>query len=151
MRVPKPSLERPRRAIPVVPILGGVALVGIVALLAVVFTRKRVTPAPVVVIDTARAREVAESIATYAPTPTPTVGWVRVIGDLPDDAIIWLGEEEMKSLTFQASPGSHALEVQTGEFEPWETRIRVRVGDTVRVFVDLVLKQPADSTPQRDE
>ena len=27
----------------------------------------------------------------------------------------------------------------------------VRVGDTVRVFVDLVLKQPADSTPQRDE
>lgn len=150
--VPKPSPERPRLNIPIGPILGGVALVGIVALLAFVLTRKKATPTPppVVVVDTARAREVAESIATYAPTPAPapapTVGWVRVIGDLPDDAIVWLGEREMTGLLFQASPGSHALEVQTLEFEPWETRIRVRAGDTLKVFVDLVLK-PTDSPP----
>jgi hypothetical protein len=51
----------------------------------------------------------------------------------------------MKSRSFPASPGVHALEVQTGEFEPWETRVRVHIGDTAKVYVDLVLKQPADS------
>lgn len=149
VRGPAASKGRPRLHVPVGPILGGVALLGVVALLAVVFRGKKATPAPpaVVVIDSARARARADSIATYA--PTPTVGWVRVIGDLPDDAVIWLDANAMKGVIFQASPGVHALEVETGEFQPWEKRIRVLVGDTVKVYVELALKQLSDSTPSR--
>ena len=149
VRGPKPSMERQRRRIPVVPIVGGVALVGVAAVLAVVFTgqREKTARSAVAVVDSARARARADSIATYAPTPTPTVGWVRVIGDLPDDAIIWLDAKNTKGRVFQASPGSHALEVETGEFEPWETRIRVRLGDTLKIRVELALRQLSDSTP----
>jgi hypothetical protein len=73
------------------------------------------------------------------------VGYVRVRGDLPEDAIIWLDGRRMPTRLFQASPGGHGLEIETGEFEPWETRIRVPVGDTLRVFVELTLKTPSDS------
>ena len=147
MRGPTAPKRRARLTLPVGPILGGVAVVGVVALLAFVLTRQKATPAPprVVVIDTARAREVADSIATYA--PTPTVGWVRVIGDLPDDAIIWLGATAMKGRRFQAAPGVHAVGIRTAEFLPWETRIRVRIGDTAKVYVELALVPPADSIP----
>jgi serine/threonine protein kinase len=153
LRGPEPSMERPRRKIPVVPLAGGVAVVAVAAILAVVFTGKRESPRPSAVADSARvaaradsvARARADSIATYA--PTPTVGWIRVSGDLPDDAIIWLDSKEMKGLIFPASPGSHNLEVETSEFQPWETRIRVRLGDTLRVNVELELKPQPDSQP----
>jgi hypothetical protein len=86
----------------------------------------------------------ADSMAPSAPL-APEVGYVRVRGDLPEDAIIWLDGRRMRARLFQASPGGHGLEVETGEFEPWEIRIMVRVGDTLRVDVELVLKTPTDS------
>ena len=155
LRGPEPSLQRPRRRIPVVPIAGGVAVLAVAAVLTVVFTGKREgsARAAAAAADSARAKARADSIAkaradsiaTYA--PTPTVGWVRVSGDLPDDVILWLDSKQMSDTIFQASPGTHNLEVETGEFQPWETRIRVRAGDTLRVNVELVLKPPPDSQP----
>jgi len=99
--------------------------------------------------DSARtaAADSARAAAPVAPSVPPAVelGYVRIRGDLPDDAIIWLDGRRMPTRLFQASPGGHGLEVETGEFEPWETQITVRVGDTLRVYVELVLKTPSDS------
>ena len=138
-----------RRRIPIVPIVGGVALVAVAAVLAVVFMGKReksASPAAAAA-DTARPEAPAVPTAPSAPVVAPAVGYVRVSGDLPDDAIIWLDEIQMRGRLFQASPGEHDLEVETAEFQPWKTTITARAGDTLRVLVELELKVPSDSTP----
>jgi hypothetical protein len=94
----------------------------------------------------ARARKIADSIATYAPTPTE--GWVRVIGDLPDDAVISLDRKRMSGWAFPAPPGIHSLAIASSEFQPYGTRIRVQIGDTAKVYVELLLKPSGDSIPQ---
>jgi serine/threonine-protein kinase len=139
---------RSRRRIPIVPIVGGVALVGVVAVLAVVFMGKREKSArpAAAAADTARPEAPAVPTAPAAPAVAPTVGYVRVSGDLPDDAIIWLDEIQMRGRLFRASPGEHDLEVETVEFQPWKTTITVRAEDTLRVRVELELKVPSDST-----
>ena len=140
---------RSRRRIPIVPIVGGVALVGVAAVLAVVFMGKREKSArpAAAAADTARPEAPAVPTAPSAPAVAPTVGYVRVSGDLPDDAIIWLDEIQMRGRLFLASPGEHDLEIETAEFQPWATTITVRAGDTLRVRVELELKVPSDSTP----
>jgi hypothetical protein len=75
------------------------------------------------------------------------VGYIRVIGDLPDEAIIWLDSTQQHGRTFSAAPGSYNLEIETDDFEPWEKQIAVRVRDTTRVRVELVLK--SDSSQSR--
>ena len=147
---PPSEPPRPRRRIPIVAIVGGVALVGVAAVVAVVSMGKREeTARPPAAADSARtaAADSARAAAPIAPSAPPAVevGYVRVRGDLPEDAIIWLDGRRMPTRLFQASPGGHGLEIETGEFEPWETRITVRVGDTLRVAVELVLKTPSDS------
>jgi hypothetical protein len=154
----RPALQPPARKLPVGKIVAGVAAVAVLAAVAVVILTKREETAQPraeaaaaraaarkAAADSAAAKARADSIATFA--PVPLVGWVRVIGDLPDDAILWLDDKQMKGLTFPAAPGRHNLEVQTDEFEPWETHITVRLGDTTRVDVELVLIQPHDSQP----
>ena len=147
-----PEPPRPRRKIPIVAIVGGVALLAVVAVAVVVSLGKRegaTSPAA----DSARAAVPAVPIAPAARTdslapsaqPAEEIGYVRIRGDLPDDAIIWLDGRRMPGRIFQASPGGHGLEIETGEFEPWETRITVRVRDTLRVDVELLLKTPTDS------
>ena len=128
--------------------MGGVALLAVVAVVAVVSMGKREETAlpSAAAADSARAAAPTEPIAPSAP-PAAEVGYIRVRGDLPEDAIIWLDSRRMPARLFQASPGGHDLEIETGEFEPWETRITVRAGDTLRVTVDLVLKTPSDSLP----
>lgn len=140
---------RTRRRIPIVPIVGGVALVGVAAVLAVVFMGKREKSArpAAVAADTARPAAPAVPTAPAAPAVAPTVGYVRVSGDLPGDAIIWLDEIQMRGRLFQASPGEHDLQIETAEFKPWATTITVRAEDTLRVRVELELKVPSDSTP----
>jgi len=132
--------------------VGGVALLAVAAVVVVVtMGRREGTASPAA--DSARAAAPAAPIApsaradSMAPSAplAPEVGYVRVRGDLPEDAIIWLDGRRMRSRLFQASPGGHGLEVETGEFEPWEIQITVRVGDTLRVDVELVLKTPTDS------
>jgi len=73
------------------------------------------------------------------------MGFVRIIGDLPDDAIIWLDSVQVSGLVQSVTAGRHNLEVETTEFQPWERRITVRAGDTTRVFVELELAEQ-DST-----
>lgn len=82
----------------------------------------------------------AESLATLA-----TMAWFRIVGDLPDDAIIYLEETQKTGRIIQAFPGTWNLEIETSEFEPWERRITLRAGDTLRVNVELELKAQ-DST-----
>jgi serine/threonine-protein kinase len=93
--------------------------------------------------DSARAADSAAAIVAARP-----VGYVRVLGDLPDDAILLLDGKKMRGRMFEARPGRHGLEVETGEFQAWETRITVKRGDTLRVEVELVLPEP-DSTTSR--
>jgi serine/threonine-protein kinase len=156
--IARPALQPPVRKRPVGKIVAGVAAVAVLAAVAVVILTKRDETAQPwaeaaaaraaarkAAADSAAAKARADSIATFA--PVPLVGWVRVDGDLPDDAIIWLDDKQMKGLSFPATPGRHNLEVQTDEFEPWETRLVVRLGDTTRVDVELVLIQPHDSQP----
>jgi len=147
----RPSVERRAEPLPRSPLLGRIlgilALVGI-TVLAVVVLGRRVRNAPyftAAALDSARAKERADSIATFA--PVPTVGWVRVDGDLPDNAILRLDHKQVKGMIFPAAPGRHSLEVQTVEFQHWQTGIRVRLGDTLTVEVELVLKQQSDSPP----
>lgn len=127
------------------PMLGrilGIAAIVVVAVAAVLILGRRVNNAPNLpapVKDSLRAVARAESIATFA--PVPTTGWVRLNGDLPDDAVIWLDNVKVKGLVFPAQPGRHTLQVVTDEFEPWETRVRVTLGDTLTVEVELVLIQ----------
>jgi hypothetical protein len=148
--LPEPAAQEPRsrRRIPIVPIVGGVALVGLAAVLAAVFMGKREKSAPpaAAAVDTARPAAPAVPTAPSAPAVAPTVGYIRVSGDLPDDAIIWLDESQVRGRVFPASPGLHTLEVETAEFQPWDTKITVRTGDTLRVRVELELKVPPDST-----
>jgi len=152
---PPSEPPRPRRRIPIVAIVGGVALVGVAAVVVVVSMGKREGTArpAAAAADSARTAAPAAPIApsaradSMAPSAplAAEVGYVRVRGDLPEDAIIWLDGRRMPAKLFQASPGGHGLEIETGEFEPWETHITVRAGDTLRVNVDLMLKTPSDS------
>jgi len=152
---PPSEPPRPRRRIPIVAMVGGVALVGVAAVVVVVSMGKREGTArpAAAAADSAPAAAPAAPIAPSAradsmapPAPLAAeVGYVRVRGDLPEDAIIWLDGRRMPAKLFQASPGDHGLEIETGEFEPWETRITVRAGDTLRVNVELMLKTPTDS------
>ncbi len=134
-----------------VPIVGGIALVGVAAVLAVVFMGKREKSARPAAADT--TRPAAPAVPTAPPAPAaatapsaPDVGYVRVSGDLPDCAILWLDQSQVRGRVFPASPGVHTLEVETAEFQPWDTKITVRAGDTLRVRVELELKPPPDST-----
>lgn len=79
----------------------------------------------------------ADSLNALANAP----GVVRVSGDLPEDVIISLDGEVKNSRTFTASPGAHTLEIESSEFQPYERRITVRLGDTTRVYVELELKE----------
>lgn len=118
----------------------GIALVMVVAAVAILLLGRRVGEGPNLpasVRDSLRAVARAESIATFA--PVPTTGWVRLNGILPTDAVIWLDDVRKKGFVFPARPGRHTLQVVAGEFEPWESRIRVTIGDTLTVPVVLVL------------
>ena len=77
----------------------------------------------------------------------PTMGFIRLIGDLPNDAIIWLDTAQLSGMILRVLPGSYTLEVETEEFEPWERRVTVRAGDTLRVRVELELKADSTETP----
>ena len=148
----RPPLQAPPRKLPVGKIVAGVAVVAVLAAVAVmVLTKREETAQPraeasaahaaarKAAADSAAAKARADSIATFA--PVPLVGWVRVHGDLPPNAVVWLDSKQMKGSVFPASPGRHTLQVMTDEFEPWESRIRVQLGDTLTVEVELVLIQ----------
>ena len=70
-----------------------------------------------------------------------SLGYLRVTGDLPDDAIIWVNGEQKARGVIQLAPGTHTLEIETSEFQPWERSITVRARDTTRIFVELELPQ----------
>lgn len=70
-----------------------------------------------------------------------SLGYLRVTGDLPDDAIVWVNGEQKARGVIQLAPGSYTLEIETGEFQPWERSITVRARDTTRIFVELELPQ----------
>jgi hypothetical protein len=142
----------PRRRLPIVPLLGGAAVLAVAAIAAVLLMGKRggtaataAPPAESTVTTTPAAPAAPAAAPTAVPTAVPTaaaapaIGWVRMRGDFPDDAIFWLDSNRMRGRLFQATAGEHNLEVETGEFEPWETTIRVRAGDTLRVNVELIL------------
>jgi len=133
-----------KRKLPLVPIVGGVVVLGVVAAVFVLKGKKSDVPAPVPAAVT--PAPVAAAPVPAAP-PAPTVGYVSILGDMPDDAIYWLDGKKMTGRIFEAAPGRHGLEVETGEFQPWEQRITVRLGDTTKVDVELVLIEPDSTTP----
>ena len=94
--------------------------------------------APAVDSAAIRAADSARAVAA-------AMGFVRVFGDLPEDAIIWLDTTRLQGLVARVTPGRYTLEVETTEFQPWERRITVRAGDTTRVAVELELLE-ADTT-----
>lgn len=137
-------------------IVGAVVVIAAAAGAFVVFGRKGGAPTPAAdtsaaaapARDTSKAAAAApraDSAATPA-AAAAAMGWLRVSGDLPDDAIIWVDSTQKRGRTFELAPGSYNLEIETNEFEPWERRFTVRAGDTTRVRVELELK--ADSTQQ---
>jgi len=141
-----PSLLRPRRThlyIPVVPILtilvaAGAVVVGVIVAKSKLAERSRAAA----VADSLRAVAAADSARRAA---VPTVGWIQLVGDLPEDAILWLDTNQMNSRLFSATPGSHNVEVEADEFEPWERRVMVRLGDTIQVMVELNLRPQPES------
>ena len=93
----------------------------------VIFDRERAADVGVpvaAVADSLRAVAAADSARRAA---VPTVGWIQLVGDLPEDAILWLDTNQMNSRLFSATPGSHNVEVEADEFEPWERRVMVRI------------------------
>jgi hypothetical protein len=86
-----------------------------------------------------RADSAPAGTTDSAAAAATAMGFVRVIGDLPDDAVIWLDTMRLQGRVAQIAPGRYNLEVETTEFQPWERRITVRTGDTTRVLVELEL------------
>ncbi|HEY2804948.1 MAG TPA: PEGA domain-containing protein [Gemmatimonadales bacterium] len=76
------------------------------------------------------------------------MGFVRVIGDIPEGSVLYLDTLQVTGSIFPAHPGTYDLEIQTDDFEPWEKHVTVRAGDTTKVRVELVLK--SDSTEKSD-
>ena len=139
-----------RRKLPIVPIAGGVTVLAVAAIAIVLLTGKRekpATPAAQAAESTSTAAPAAPTETAGTPTVVPTVGWIRIRGDLPDDAVFLVDEQEVSGPTLRVAPGEHHVRLESSEFETWDTTIAVRAGDTLRVRVDLVLKQPVDSTP----
>jgi len=158
----------PSRRLPIVPIVGGIGVLAVAAVAAFLLLGKgkrgeapatptappaaresttAQTPAPAPTADTTKAATPAP--ATPAAPAARGVGWIRIRGDLPDDVVFWLDGAEVSGRLFSASPGEHDLQVETAEFEPWDTTITVRAGDTLRVRVDLILKQQGPPNPPR--
>lgn len=131
------------------------AIVIVAGIAAAVFLSKGKSGAPAAADTSAApgagrpATDTAKAAAPVAPATAAAVGFVRVFGDLPDDAVIWLEGTQQRGRTFQAAPGTYNLEVETAEFHAWERRITIRAGDTTRVRVELELKAAADSSQQR--
>jgi len=94
------------------------------------------TPAPPPV-DSAALR--AADSARAAEAAAAAMGVVRILGDLPEDAEISLDTIIVRGTTAHVAPGSYTLSVETAEFKPWERRVTVRAGDTLRVRVELEL------------
>ncbi len=139
--------------------IAGVLLVvvGILATLRYLHQGASATPPPAPVAPRPVAAAPVPPVAPPKPdsahhdSSTAGMGFVHVIGDLPDDAVLWLDSTQQRGKTFAARPGSYNLEVETGEFEPWEKKITVRVADTTKVRVELELKSDSsqsDSTQQ---
>jgi hypothetical protein len=127
----------------------GAAVVVLVGIGAVMMLKGRggpEAPEPSAAAATPAADSGALRAADSAKAPTEAMGFVRISGDLPDDAILWLDTTQVTGRLLRVAPGRYTLEVETTEFQPWERRITVRVGDTVRVFVELELAEQ-DSTP----
>jgi hypothetical protein len=89
------------------------------------------------VADSVRAADSAAAALAAASAG----GWVRILGDLPEDAVMWFNGRPRRGRFLAVPPGRYTLEVETTEFEPWEREIVVRPGDTLRVRVQLELKQ----------
>jgi hypothetical protein len=137
-------IQEPRRRSPVLWVVGAVVVVGIAAGAWMLFGRGKgaaqpsarqptapATPPPAAAAPVAAA---AESVAAAS-----AEGFIRISGDLPDDAEIYLDTTLVTGLLLRTTPGRHRLEIQTGEFQPWERTLTVRAGDTLRVSVELEL------------
>ena len=134
----EPARPRRRLSIPVLPILG--LLIGLAALgFGGVFVKEKLAERSraSALADSLRAAQLADSLRLAS---LPTTGWIVLEGDLPEDAILWLDTSQVHSRTFSASPGPHTVEVESSEFQAWERHIVVRLGDTLKIFVELELR-----------
>jgi hypothetical protein len=144
----EPIIREPRRQvyIPIVPIVTFLVVAGGVVGGLLVLKQKIAERAvrQAFVVDSLRTAAARDSVAAVV---ADSSGFIRIVGDLPDDAIIWLDSVQQHSRVFSAQPGSHDIEVETGEFKPWETTVNVLSKDTLRVRVELELIEEGDSTP----
>ncbi len=124
-----------------------VAIIVLAAAAAAYFVFGRKTTAALAPDSTTHAAPPASPVpatAALAPAPAAAMGYLRISGDLPEGAIIWVDGTRKSGRVIPMAPGSYAVEIETSEFEAWEERFTVRAGDTTRVRVELQLK--ADST-----
>ncbi len=156
------SAAQPRRNM--VPIVGGVVAVLVLGGAGMMLMR-RGDSSPPAAADTTRTPSQAVATPPTAPTSRDSIsatsatdsaaaaaaaaaasgaGWIRISGDLPVDAVVWLDGAPRRGRIVQAPAGDHVIEIETGEFQPWDTTVSVRAGDTLRLRVELILKP--DST-----
>jgi hypothetical protein len=136
-------------------IAAGIGVVALVAVGATMMLRGRGTatetaaapepPPPAATVDSAALR--AADSAKAAAAAAAAVGYVRILGDLPDDVVLWLDSTQVSGRLIAIAPGRYNLEVETTEFQPWERSITIRAGDTLRVFVELELIEQDSTTP----
>ena len=146
----------PARRLPVVPIV-----VGLIVIAGAAFAWMKLkgggngsaTPpdtAAHAVAPTPNAPRPTPPDSTPAAPATPAMGFVRLLGDLPDEfTFLADGTEQPVSRVYTLAPGPHTIELQSEEFQPWEGRITVKAGDTTKVRIELELKNDsaaADST-----
>jgi hypothetical protein len=144
------------RRVPVAMIAGGIVVMTGLGVGAMLMLRGRGAPEPPAppppaaaaptpvapVVDSAAIRAADSAQAAAA-----AMGYVRIIGDLPDDVVIWLDTMRIQGRVAQVAAGRYTLEVETAEFKPWERRIMVRTGDTTRVLVELELLETDTPSP----
>jgi hypothetical protein len=130
------------------PMIGGAILVLLVAAAAYLMFGRKSDPVAATPDTTAvAAPDPAADSARAAAAQAAAMGYIRVSGDLPDDAVIWLDSTRQRGRVFTVTPGSYDIEIETEEFEAWERRVTVRAGDTTRVRVELELKSDSTTTP----
>jgi len=141
-----PAPARAKRKLPMVPLLGGAAVIGIVATFFAIRGGKgsaSAAPDSSAATPTPALTPVARPVDTVVAPRTPATGFISMLGDLPRDVSFWLDGVQLRTRVFPAAPGEHDIEVETLEFKPWATQVTVTLGDTAKVEVELELK---DST-----
>jgi hypothetical protein len=86
--------------------------------------------------DTAAPR-VADTVAAAAPVEGNR-GWIRLVGELPPEAVVWLNGRAVRGRVLAVTPDVHEIEVEAPDHESFTANVAVEPGDTTPVELRLV-------------